>query len=98
MKRNLAVLVLGLSAAAAAVAQPVAQKSSRAGVSVTVTPLVVAPAAKEWTFRIVLDTHSQDLADDLLTGAQLVDEKGRAALPHADAALEVGQPTAPLTC
>jgi hypothetical protein len=62
------VTVSALAWNAAAVAQtpaPATQSSAEGGVTVKVTPKVVAPGAGEWEFAIVLDTHSADLSDDL---------------------------------
>ena len=46
-------------------------KNAAAGVTVTVAPKNVAPDAKVWEFQITLDTHSQELTDDLLRTAAL---------------------------
>jgi len=43
-----------------------AQKSSDLGVTVAVTPQSLSEDAKSWDFKVVLDTHSQNLSDDLL--------------------------------
>ena len=51
-----------------------AQKSNERGVTVAVTPVDLAAAALNWRFKLVLDTHSQDLGDDLMQSAVLVDE------------------------
>jgi hypothetical protein len=53
-----------------------AQSSSAAGVIVKVTPKDVSPQSPVWQFTVVLDTHSQDLRDDLLKIAALVDAQG----------------------
>jgi hypothetical protein len=62
----------GASAAALA-----PQTSSELGVSVAATPRDLSPTAKEWEFEIVLQTHSQDLSDDLKAVSTLVAD-GRA--------------------
>jgi hypothetical protein len=59
-----------------ATAQLATQKSSANGVTVAVTPGNFAADAKTWEFSIVLDTHTQDLADDLFKSAVLVDDRG----------------------
>ena len=59
-----------------AAAQLAAQKSTAGGVTVTVTPAKLVAGAKTWDFSIVLDTHSQDLSDDLAGSAVLVDDRG----------------------
>ena len=72
-----------LVAAQGAPASPAARTSSEQGVTVTVTPGSFAPDAKTWNFEIVLDTHSQDLGDDLVKSAVLVDGEGRQYKPTA---------------
>jgi hypothetical protein len=69
-------LVLGLVVAAAAGAQLNEQKSSEAGVTVLVTPQAITAGAKTWNFKVVLDTHTQDLSDDFAKTTLLVDERG----------------------
>ena len=64
-------------------AQLATRKDSANGVTVTVTPANLAPGAKTWDFSIVLDTHSQDLSDDLAKSAVLVDERGNESTPIA---------------
>lgn len=59
-----------------AAAQLAMQKSSANGVTVAVTPGNFAAEAKTWDFAIVLDTHTQDLSDDLAMSAVLVDDRG----------------------
>lgn len=57
---------------ASAQAQPsTTQSSAERGVTVKVTPQVVAPTG-EWEFAIVLDTHSAELSDDLVKSAVLL--------------------------
>jgi hypothetical protein len=59
-----------------ATAQLATQKNSANGVTVAVTPGNFAADAKTWDFSIVFDTHTQDLADDLLKSALLADDRG----------------------
>ena len=51
-------------------------KHSDRGVTVTVTPQNLAVGAKTWEFKVVLDTHTQDLSDDLTKSATLLDASG----------------------
>lgn len=60
-----------------------ARSSSAAGVTVKVTPKDVSPQAAVWTFAVVLETHSQDLRDDLAKTAALVDARGGRHAPLA---------------
>jgi hypothetical protein len=60
-----------------------ARANTENGVTVTATPGNLARDAKTWDFKIVLDTHSQDLGDDLLKSAVLVDGKGLQYKPTA---------------
>ncbi len=77
-------LIFGAALAAFALgAQLAVQKSSEAGVTVAVTPQAVAAGAKTWDFQVVLDTHSQELSDDLRKTAVLVDERGQEYRPTA---------------
>jgi hypothetical protein len=69
-------IVLGLVVAAAAGAQLNEQRSSEAGVTVSVTPQAISAGAKTWNFAVALNTHSQDLPDDLAKTTVLVDERG----------------------
>jgi hypothetical protein len=59
------------------------QRSSERGVTVAVTPQNVAPNASAWEFKVVFDTHSADLSDDLLKSAVLVDPAGKRHTPLA---------------
>jgi hypothetical protein len=79
----MAALCLGIGGAIAASAELVTQKSNRDGVTIAVTPINVGANAKVWDFKVVLDTHSQDLSDDLAKSAVLVDGKGREREPLA---------------
>lgn len=61
----------GLWHTESAAQQPAASQSSVArGVTVKVTPRTLGPAG--WEFSVVLDTHSEDLNDDLEKSAVLV--------------------------
>ena len=66
---------------AATAAELAAQKSDHGGVTVTVTPRNVAVGAKAWDFGVSMNTHSQELSDDLAMSAALVDDKGREYRP-----------------
>jgi hypothetical protein len=57
------------------------RKSSDRGVTIAVTPQDISGAAKTWNFKIVLDTHSQDLSDDLTKSAVLLDGTGAQLAP-----------------
>jgi len=67
----------------AASAELATQKSSERGVTVAVTPQDLSSNAKTWEFKIVLDTHSGDLSDDLLKTAVLLDGTGTRHVPVA---------------
>ena len=53
-----------------------AQTSSVRGVTIKVTPKNLASNAGNWEFAIMLDTHSQDLSDDLVKSSLLLDGAG----------------------
>ena len=83
MYRLLFGFVFGFLLAASAAAQLAPQKSSQGGVTVAVTPTELDARAKVWAFKVVLDTHSQELSDDLVGTAVLVDGRGREGKPLA---------------
>lgn len=77
------VLLIGAFLATSVQAQFAPQQSTQGGVTVAVTPEQFGKTDPLWTFRIALDTHSQDLSDDLLQSASLVDGSGRESKPVA---------------
>lgn len=58
------------------------QESEANGVKVTVTPGTLNQGAN-LEFSVVLDTHSQDLSDDLVNTAVLTDDRGNEFKPLA---------------
>ena len=74
-------LLAVLLAAGALSAELSAQRSSAGGVTVAVTPQNLAASAKSWDFKVVLDTHSGELNDDLVKTATLLDDKGGRQVP-----------------
>ena len=80
-------IVMFLLAAATALpgfgAELATQRNSDRGVTVAVTPQNVSADAKTWDFKIVLDTHSQDLSDDLTKSAVLLVGTGAELPPLA---------------
>lgn len=64
-------------------AQLATQRNSGNGVTIAVTPGNLSANAEVWDFAVVLDTHSQDLSDDLVESAVLLDGKGRERRPLA---------------
>jgi hypothetical protein len=87
MRNFRSMLVAALLAASftlpASAAELSAQKNAVRGVTVVVTPQNLAPDARSWDFKIVLDTHSGDLSDDLTKSAVLVDSAGNRHSPLA---------------
>jgi hypothetical protein len=86
--RTLATAVLAWSVALAAVhaaselpAGP--QSTGVNGVTVKVSAANLADGATTWTFAVVLDTHSQELADDLAATVVLLTDDGRELRPLA---------------
>ena len=69
-------ILLALPGAGALAAEPGTQRNSAGGVTVAVTPQNLGAGATSWDFKVVLDTHSQDLSDDLAKNATLLDDKG----------------------
>ena len=74
-------LLAVLLAAGALSAELRAQRSSSGGVTVEVTPQNVAASAGSWDFKVVLDTHSAELNDDLVKTATLLDDRGGRQVP-----------------
>ena len=80
--------VFGLRAALAASSEaanpsfPV-QTSSAGGVTIKITPTNLAGDASSWDFAIVLDTHSQELSDNLVKSSLMLDGAGGKQLPIA---------------
>jgi hypothetical protein len=62
---------------------PSTQSLSQDGVTVKVTPMPRVPGAATWDFKVVLETHSQALVDDLTRTATLVTDDGRSLKPTA---------------
>jgi hypothetical protein len=81
--RHALTMVFALACLTVAAAELPTQKTSERGVTVAATPLDLSPGAGAWEFRIVLDTHSQDLSDDLMQIALLLDDAGRKHSPVA---------------
>jgi hypothetical protein len=81
--RGLLFLAAATLAAGAAAADLGARSSNNGGVSVSVTPKVVSPTAAAWEFSVVLNTHTQDLSDDLLKNTVLIDAQGGRHSPTA---------------
>lgn len=67
----------------AAAGEPGTQKSTERGVTVAVTPRDLSSEAKTWEFTLVLDTHSQELSDELAKSASLLDGSGGVHAPIA---------------
>jgi hypothetical protein len=85
--RSVAAGVLAITAAAwltGAAAQPkegAVRTSSEGGITIVVTPKASSPD-REWAFTVALDTHSQDLGDDLVASSVLL-VNGAQAKPTA---------------
>ena len=78
-----ACVVAAMTLAPAAAAELGMQKNSQSGVTVDVTPADLSAGAKSWDFKLVLDTHSQELNDDLIRTAVLLDPSANSYLPVA---------------
>jgi len=59
------------------------QTSVQQGVTVKVTPKAVGAGNARWQFAMVLDSHSSELGDDLVTAATLITADGREIKPVA---------------
>lgn len=56
------------------------QSTESGGVSISVKPINVSDKAASWSFRVSLSTQRQDLGDDLLRTAYIVDRAGKTKL------------------
>jgi hypothetical protein len=83
MRYRLYWLLAGVMLAFNAAAQLPAQKDTANGVTVSVTPGNLDRGSKTWDFTIVLDTHTQDLSDDLVKSVVLADDRGNEFQPLA---------------
>ncbi len=82
MRYRIFPFVAGILLSLNAAAQLAPLKSSQGGVTVTVTPTEITRTAKVWAFNVVLDTHSQELSDDVAAISVLA-AQGREAQPLA---------------
>jgi hypothetical protein len=82
-KRIFVALLVGLLSGAPAFGQWDTRTSTANGVTIKVTPKALAADAAAWQFAIVLDTHSQDLSDDLAKAAVLIGPGGERYAPVA---------------
>jgi len=76
-----AFLFAAAAASPAAAAELTTQKSTDRGVTVDVTPQNLSAGASTWDFKVVLDTHSGELNDDLVKTTTLFDDKGGRHVP-----------------
>lgn len=66
-----------IAADQAAAPQTASQVSRERGVTITVKPRNLLADAKVWEFEVVLDTHTQELGDDLVRSVALLDAQGK---------------------
>lgn len=59
------------------------QTNSEGEITVKATPEKVSEDKKAWSFRILLDTHTGSIDEDLIKNATLVDNKGEKIMPIA---------------
>lgn len=74
---------VAIAALPVAAAELGTQKNTERGVTVAVTPKNLISSTESWDFKVVLDTHSADLSDDLTKSSALVDDNGRRYMPLA---------------
>ena len=82
-EKLLAFFFVGVVLAGSAFAQLETRSSAVQGVTVKVTPKVLAADARVWEFAVVLDTHSAELSDDLVRTAALIGSDGKRIAPLA---------------
>ncbi len=79
---SLAAAIAVAAASGIASARELAQQTSRdRGVTVRVKPIDTSASAKLWAFEVVLETHSQELSDDLARAATLSGAGGAQQAP-----------------
>ncbi len=61
----------------------ITQTNSEGAVTIKVTPINVSEDKKTWNFRIVLDTHTGSLDEDLAKNAVLIDDQDERLKPEA---------------
>jgi len=71
-----AAMLFGTTAFAAELAS---QSSESGGVTIAVKPVDVSAKAATWSFQVSLTTHSQELSDDLVRTAFILDRAGKKA-------------------
>jgi len=59
------------------------QSSQSGGATIAVKPVEFSATAATWSFQVTLSTHSQELNDDLVRAAYIVDGAGKKASPTA---------------
>ncbi|MEK7610347.1 MAG: hypothetical protein AAB468_01195 [Patescibacteria group bacterium] len=52
------------------------KSDQRAGVTVAVTPIKLSSGSREWMFNVVMDTHSIELDQDMVSVTTLTDDRG----------------------
>lgn len=57
------------------------KESSEGSVTVAVTPQSLDPSSSTWDFEIALNTHSEELNEDLTTISELIDDQGKLYKP-----------------
>lgn len=75
-----ALMAQGIKASEAKTATLAPQISTTHGVTITVTPLSLSNEAKAWEFELTLESHTQELNDDLIGSSVLIGD-GRQAMP-----------------
>ena len=71
------------------------QINSEGPVTVKVTPKDLSQSATSWDFEILLDTHSQNLDQDLVKDSVLIDNGGNKLEPIGWEAVPAGETEAP---
>lgn len=74
-----ALMSQGIEASEAKKAGLAPQTSKAHGVTITVTPLSLSNEAKAWDFEITLESHTQELNDDLIGSSVLIGDGMQAA-------------------
>ena len=83
------------SSSPAGIISQLPQINSEGLVTVKVSPRDLSQSATNWDFEIVLDTHSQNLDQDLVNASILIDDEGNQFIPVMWEAASAGETEAP---
>lgn len=57
------------------------RENNEGPVAITITPLNLKDSSSTWNFEVALNTHSEELTEDLVAVSELVDDQGKSYKP-----------------